>query len=681
MKKFYINENFKHMLHGGDYNPDQWQAYPDVLEEDMRLMKLANCNEMTVGIFAWAALEPEEGKFDFSFLDKAINDVYANGGRIVLATPSGARPAWLSQKYPEVLRVRENNIKNIHGRRHNHCFTSPVYREKVANINRLLAERYGNHPAVVAWHISNEYGGTCYCELCKKAFRQWLQQKYGSLDELNHRWWTAFWSHTYTDWSQIDPPTYIGETCTHGLNLDWKRFTTYQTVDFMKNEIKPLREVNPDIPITTNMMGFYPELDYHEFAKELDVISNDIYPTWTATDGDIEVAAQSAAIHDLMRSLKHRPFMIMESTPSCVNWHPYNKLKRPGAHMMASMQAVAHGADTIQYFQWRKSRGSSEKFHGAVVDHVGNENTRVFREVSALGARLKQLDDVVGTRTVSRVAMLYDWDNRWALDNAQGFQFNDKKYMPTFFKHYTALWNRGINTDVIGWEDDFSLYDAIIAPMAYMFTDENIEKLAAYVKAGGTVLATYTAGMVGDNDLVHLGGFPGGKLKDVFGIWNEEIDTLYPHESNLVDFNGVTYKAVDYCEIIHPSTAEVLATYTQDFYSGSPAATVNRYGKGKAYYLAFRDTGDFTQRITDRILEECDLRSDFDGELPHGVTAHSRTDGDTLFVFLENYNAKSVKIATKLPWHTLEDGREIVGDIELAPFEVMILTKKAAEKD
>lgn len=676
MKKTYINENFKHMLHGGDYNPDQWQTYPEILEEDMRLMKLANCNEMTVGIFAWAALEPEEGKFDFSFLDKAINDVYANGGRIVLATPSGARPAWLSQKYPEVLRTRENGIKNTHGRRHNHCYTSPIYREKVEIINRRLAERYGDHPAVIAWHLSNEYGGCCYCDLCKNAFRQWLQNKYGTLDELNHQWWTAFWAHTYTDWNQIDPPSYIGETCTHGLDLDWKRFITHQTIDFMKHEIRPLKEVNPDIPVTTNMMGFYPELDYHEFAKELDFISNDIYPKWRADASDVEIASESAAIHDLMRCLKHQSFMLMESTPSCVNWHPYNKLKRPGMHMLASLQTVAHGADSIQYFQWRKSRGSSEKFHGAVVDHVGNEHTRVFQEVSALGARLKQLDDIVGTHTVSRVAMLYDWSNRWALDNAQGFQFKDKKYMETFFKHYHALWKRGVNTDVIGWHDDFSKYDIILAPMMYMVSETNIDKIETYVKNGGTILGTYTTGMVGENDLVHLGGFPGGKLKDVFGIWNEEIDTIYPEESNSVESDGVFYKAVDYCEIIHPSSAKVLATYTQDFYSGSPAATVNHYGQGSAYYIAFRDTGDFSDSLIEKMLKKHNITSDFDGVLPNGVTSHSRTDGENLYVFLENYNGQSVKLSTEHQWKKVENKRDVSGEIHLAPYEVLILTKK-----
>ena len=676
MKKTFINESFKHMLHGGDYNPDQWQDRPDILNEDMRLMKLAGCNTMSVGIFAWAALEPEEGKYDFSYLDKTINDIYANGGRVVLATPSGARPAWLSKKYPEVLRTREDGIKNTHGNRQNHCYTSPVYREKVTKINRLLAERYANHPAVIAWHISNEYGGKCYCELCKEAFRGWLKSKYGTLEKLNQQWWTAFWAHTYTDWSQIDPPTSIGETCTHSLEIDWRRFVTDQTADFMKAEIKPLREVNPNIPVTTNMMGLYNGLDYRVLAKELDVISWDSYPAWTDNESDIALASSTALSHDLNRGFKHRPFMLMESTPSHVNWHTYNKLKRPGVHMLSSLQAVAHGSDTVQYFQWRKSRGSAEKFHGAVVDHVGSENTRTFRDVAALGARLAKLDNIVGTGTVSHVAMIHDWSNRWALENAQGFQKQNKKYKETLYQYYHTLWKRGINTDVIGYEDDFSKYDLIIAPMMYTVSEALIDKIEAYVKAGGTILCTYMTAMVNENDLCHLGGFPGGKLKDVFGIWNEEIDTLYPEDSNAVTYSGTDYRAVDYCEIIHPQDAEVLASYKEDFYKDYAAATVNTYGAGKAYYQAFRDTGDFSDRLVEDILNSLHICSDFDGILPNGMTAHSRTDGENLFVFLENYAKTENHTCTAQAWTIVDSGEAITGDITLAPYETLILTRK-----
>lgn len=678
MKKIYMNENFKHFLHGGDYNPDQWyKNYPEILEEDMRLFKLANCNSMSVGIFAWAALEPEEGRYDFSFLDKTMDDVYANGGRVILATPSGARPAWMAQKYPEVLRVDENRERNWFGGRHNHCLTSPVYREKVAKINALLAERYKDHPALIAWHVSNEYSGECHCELCREKFREWLKKKYVTLDELNDQWWGPFWSHTYTDWSQIDPPAQKGERTMTGLRIDWIRFNTEQTTDFFKNEIAPIRKFTPDVPVTTNLMGFYTGIDYRVLAKELDFVSHDSYPKWRGDDSDIVLACEHAVRYDLNRSLKHKPFIQMECTPSNVNHHEFNKLKRPGAHMLATMQLLAHGSDSVCYFQWRKSRGSTEKFHGAVVDHVGHENTRVFRDVQAVGARLKKLDEtVLGTVTESRVAIIYDWQNRWALDRTQAFRLGDKMVHKTLCEHYFAFWKRGINVEIIGEDDDFSCYDLIVAPQLYVTSDKMIDKLEKYVANGGTLQCTYMLGMVNENDRCHLGGFPGGKLKDVFGIWNEEIDTLYPDDFNTVELDGVTYKAVDYCELIHAEGAEVLATYGKDFYAGMPAITVNNYGKGKAYYTAFRGKDDFNDKMTDLLLSECGITSDFDGELPYGMTAHSRTDGENVYVFLQNYSTKPLITSTKYNWITADEGKEVNGEITLASYETLILSRK-----
>lgn len=345
---------------------------PEVLEEDIRLFRKAHINCVSLGIFSWAKLEPEEGVYDFGWLDEIIDRLYANGIYTVLATPSGARPQWLAQKYPEVLRVRPDGLRNFYGHRQNHCYTSPLYREKVTQIDTRLAEHYANHPAMILWHISNEFGGECHCELCQAAFREWVQKKYGTLDKLNHAWWANFWSHTYTDWSQVHSPSPVGETSVHGLDLDWRRFVTHQTIDFMKTEIAAVKAVNPDIPVTTNMMTMYTyELNYFAFRDALDVISWDNYPEWhNPYMGNEEVAKDCAMTHDMMRSLQKKPFLLMECTPNATNWQGVSKLKKPGMHQLSVIEAVAHGADSGQYFQLRQSRGSCEKFHSAVISNT-----------------------------------------------------------------------------------------------------------------------------------------------------------------------------------------------------------------------------------------------------------------------------------------------------------------------
>ena len=680
-----INKKFPKFLHGGDYNPDQWIRTPEIWDEDMRLMKLSGCNTMSIGIFSWIALEPEEGKFDFGWMDTIMDKLAQNGAYAVVATPTGARPAWMSQKYPEVLRVAPNRVRNLHGQRHNHCYTSPVYREKTAIINRKLAERYKDHPALLVWHISNEYGGECHCELCQEAFRDWLKRKYDNdLDKLNAAWWNSFWSHTFTDWSQIVSPAPHGEKNVHAHNLDWKRFVTDQTVDFMKHEILPFKELTPDVPVTTNMMGTYPGLNYWKFKDVCDVISWDNYPRWHGEQKDSDLAASISFVHDINRSIKGgKPFMLMESTPSLVNWQNVNKLKRPGMHLLSSLQAVAHGSDTVQYFQWRKSRGSSEKFHGAVVDHCGHENTRVFREVAEVGQVLGKLDKVIGTTVRPDVAIIYDWENRWAIEDVQALRRDRKDYQEVCETHYNAFWKRGVPVDVIDMDSDFSNYKLLVAPMLYMLRPGVAERIEKFVENGGTFVTTYWSGMVNENDLCFLGGFP-GPLRKITGIWSEEIDTLYDQEVNHVVFSegsklGIKgeYEARIYCDLIHAETAEVLATYKSDFYAGRPALTVNSFGKGKAYYMAAR-TGDcFMRDFYNSLIDQLAIKLALDVELPEGVTAQLRSDGQNDFVFVMNFTQeeKAVALNGKQCLDMLT-GEKLEGTIVLKPYGVCILEKK-----
>ncbi|MCP3780750.1 beta-galactosidase [Paenibacillus sp. MZ03-122A] len=671
------------MLHGADYNPEQWQHYPEVLAEDIRLMKLAKCNVMSVGIFSWVSLEPEEGVFTFEWLDRILDSFAENGIYAFLATPSGARPAWMSQKYPEVLRVEANRVRNLHGFRHNHCATSPVYREKVRIMNTKLAERYANHPAVIGWHISNEFGGDCHCDYCQEAFRAWVQDKYGTLDKLNHAWWTTFWSHTITDWSQVESPAPHGETQVHAMNLDWRRFVTDQTADFIKHEIMPLKAANPAIPVTTNLMEFFEGLNYWKFADLLDVISWDSYPTWHDREGDdSRQAAKVALMHDIIRSIKGgKPWMLMESTPSLTNWQDVSKLKRPGMHLLSSLQAVAHGSDTVQYFQWRKSRGSSEKLHGAVVDHVGHEHTRVFGDVTHVGNALEKLEEVIGTSVPAEAAVIFDWENRWGINDSQGPRNKGVKYEETAEAHYLALWEQGVPVDVIHMDADFSKYKLLVAPMLYMVRSGVGERIQKFVENGGVFVATYWSGIVDEHDLCFLGGFP-GPLRKTLGIWSEEIDGLHDHdrnhilpvEGNELDLQG-EYEAVELCDLIHTEGAEVLAVYGSDFYAGRPALTVNRLGQGKAYYIASRNIGLFHSHFYRSLIDDAGISKALNVKLPHGVNAAIRTDGVHDYIFILNFTHEPQKItldgrtyADMLENHAIEDG-----SVQLDAYTVKVL--------
>lgn len=668
------------MLHGADYNPEQWAHDEAIFEEDLRLMKKAKVNVMSVGIFSWAKLEPEEGIFDFKWLDTIINRLYDNGISVFLATPTGARPTWMSEKYPEVLRVTKERQRNLHGMRHNHCYTSPVYREKTTLMNTKLAERYSAHPAVLGWHISNEYGGDCHCDYCQQAFREWVEAKYETLDALNHAWWTTFWSHTYTSFSQVESPAPHGEQFVHGQNIDWKRFVTDQTLDFYRHEVKPLKEKNSNIPVTANFMELFEGLNYDRFKDDLDIVSWDSYPTWHFASDDLEVASYTAMNHDWFRSLKDgQPFLLMESTPSLTNWQEISKLKKPGMHHLSALQAVAHGSDSVQYFQWRKSRGSSEKFHGAVVDHVGHEHTRVFKDVTAVGTSLEALSEVVGTRIDAKVALIFDTENRWAVNDAQGPRNSGVHYEKTVLEHYRALVAQGVNVDVISSERDLSTYTLVVAPMLYMVKSGIGEKIEAYVEEGGTFVSTYWSGIVNETDLTYLGGFP-GPLRKTLGIWSEEIDALSDGEYNQASalkgnelmLNG-RYRIKELCDLAHTETATSLMTYDQDFYRGYPALTVNQLGKGQAFYQAARFELDFQCDFYCQLIDTLGITRALETDLPEGVSVSRRESDQAAYIFVMNFNQRPVTLALKETFEEVLTKETLSGRLSLAAFGVAVL--------
>ena len=641
------------LLHGGDYNPEQWLDRPDILAQDIELMKKARVNTVTLGVFSWSTLEPQEGVYTLDWLADIIHNLYANGIRTILATPSAARPAWLAHKYPEVRRVRADRVRELYNRRQNYCYTSPLYREKVRRIDQKLARRFGSDPAVILWHISNEMGGDCHCELCQAEFRRWLQARYGSLQALNKAWNARFWSHDYTAWEQIESPAPQGENAVQALALDWKRFVSDRHIDFLKFERDIVKEVAPDAKFTANMMYRFDGIDYFKMAKEIDVASWDNYPTWhKPTETVEETALDTAMMHDLFYSMKGKPYLLMESSPSFTNWQPISKQKKPGIAELAALQTVAHGADSVLYFQWRASRGAEEKFHGAVVGHDGRQDARAFTETVQVGQKLESLSEITAVQREKQALIVHDWQNKWALEGSCGPRNAGLGYWVELKRHYNALARAGIAVEFGDETADLTGYRLVVVPMLYLLTDDFAKKLCDFAQNGGTVVVTYWTGVVDESDLCRLGDTPYG-LTELLGLRRTEIDGMYDGETRrCTPASGCALpeaQASILCEVAVPNDtdpAEPLAVYAEDYFAQHPAAAVHKYGAGRAYYLASRFDEDFYRAFYRDAAKELGLMPAWQQPLPAGVLAVKRGS----YVFVQNCTEQPVTVGeSELP--------------------------------
>lgn len=680
----------KYLMHGGDYNPEQWLDMPEVLKTDIERFLEAKINTVTLGVFSWAKLEPKEGVYEFEWLEKIIDRLYENGISVILATPSGARPHWLADKYPEVLRVNSKRERKLFGGRHNHCLTSPIYREKVRMIDTELVKRLGDHPAVKMWHISNEFGGECHCPLCQDAFRNWLRKRYKTIEALNDCWCTTFWSHTYDSFEQVESPSMLGEHSIMALKLDWKRFISDQTIDFMESEIAAIRAAGSDKPTTTNLMYHFDQIDYFKMAQKIDVASWDNYPTWHKHE-EWETAQDTAFWHDVIYSLKKQPFILMESCPGATNWQGVSKLKKPGMLEAASLQSIAHGADGAMYFQMRKSRGSEEKFHGAVIDHYDSRDVRTYQEVCEAGRMLEDLGEVTGAPKEAKAAVLYDWENGWAVHASCGPRNDNMHYQECVEKSYRALRKLGLNVDIVDQSGSLEEYEFVAAPMQYLFHEGFADKIRAFVENGGTFVMTYWAGVVDESDRCFLGGRPHG-LMDVFGLRAEEIDALYDWEENTIcrpdciaagsevkndqsvapiDGMKERYRCKYLCDLVKPSTAKTLMVYGEDFYAGMPALLVNAYGAGKAYYVCADAEQDFYDDLYRTLVRETGIEGILDEAVPEGVEVTSRSDGQSDYIFIQNFN----RFGTRL---RLPEGEVLFGPADgvLKPLQSVVIRKE-----
>lgn len=642
------------ILFGGDYNPEQWPR--DIWTEDMNLFEEAHIDTVTVGVFTWALIQSGEDTYDFSIMDEIMERLHAEKKKVCLATGTAAHPAWMAKKYPEVTRVDFEGRKHTFGQRHNSCPNSPVYQQYSQAMARKMAERYGEYDNIIAWHINNEYGGICYCDLCAKAFRNWLQAKYKTIEKLNEAWYTTFWSHHFYDWDEIVVPNALSEhygrenvTAFQGISLDYLRFNSDSMLENFIGEKKHLKEITPDLPVTTNMMGLYKTLDYFKWAKHLDIISWDNYPP------TMQSQARMALTHDLMRGLKQgQPFWLMEQTPSTTACRDVNPVKRPGVMRLWSYQAVAHGSDSVLFFQMRHSKGASEKYHGAIINHGGRNDTRVFKEVKQLGQELTLLGDaVVGARTKAKVALLFDWDSWWAVELSDG-PTRHLSYQQTMIHYYQGLYKHNISIDVISIDQDLDQYDVVLAPLLHMMKEQLHQKIERFVERGGSFITTYLSGIVDENDQAILEDRP-GLLKNLLGIRIDETDTLEPTVTNEIciqdgDLKG-TYDCRLIFDVIQLEGAEAVAAYGKEFYAQTPVITKNTFGKGDAWYLGSQPDLPFLEKLFKKILDKHQIVCSIEAE--DGVEITERHKGDKTYVFVMNHQEAETEIVLGKDYYSL----------------------------
>ncbi|TMR21298.1 beta-galactosidase [Nonomuraea turkmeniaca] len=656
---------------GGDYNPEQWE--PAVWREDVRLMREAGVNTVSLGVFAWASLEPEPGKYEFGWMDEVMDLLHDNGISVNLATPTAAPPVWLTHLHPEVFPIREDGQPFGFGNRLHYDPSSPIYREYAASITTKLAERYSFHPALAMWHISNEYGPTAYNEAAAVNFRRWLRRKYGDLDALNEAWTTRFWGQIYTDWDQIDVPHIPRTWMNPTRRLDFKRFSSDALLECYIAERDIVRSFRDDLPVMTNFMRFFRHADYWKWAPEEDAAALDIYPNPAEADSHVSAAFN----YDLFRSLKGgQPWMLMEQSSSAVSQWKLNVVKEPGRMRLGSLQAVSRAADSVMFFQWRASRGGQERFHSAMLPHSGPDS-RTFREITDLGRELKLLAPVAGTTSRSEIAVLFDWDGWWGLEEVFGLPRNDFSYTETVMRHYTPLWERHYPVDVVSAGSALESYKVLVVPNAYLIDDEGVRRITEFARNGGTVLMSFFSGVVDGSNRVRPNGYPGA-FRELIGAKIDEYWAARPNEEFAVTFaDGRRATSTWWREDLHLESGTALATYGDGLLEGRAAVVENRYGAGRVVYVATLLEQAAFDALVAETVEAAGVRRLFEG-VPAHVECSVRGDDAYEYVFLLNHSGElSASVPIGAEGTDLLTGTPVSGQVELEPLGAAVIRRAA----
>jgi beta-galactosidase len=647
------------IAYGGDYNPEQWPR--EIWEEDITLMHQAGVNLVSVGIWSWAKLEPREGEFDFEWLDQLLDLLHEGGIRVDLATPTAAPPAWFYKKYPQARVVHRDGTVMTNGSRGMAAPSSPDYLRACANITRALAERYSNHPALAMWHVHNEYGAPVsdsYDEASRDAWRIWLRERYDTLDGLNEAWGTSFWGQTYYEWDEIPTPALSATVTNPAMRLDYTRFSSDAVLRCFIQERDIIKEYST-APVTTNFMALNcPSMDLWAWAQEVDVVSNDYYLEAADPRNQIKLSLDA----DLTRSIaRGKPWILLEHSTSGVNWQDRNVAKKPLEMARNSLATLARGADGIMFFQWRAARFGAEKFHSAMLPHAGTDS-RIFREVCDLGARLAELSEqgVIGTTVPADVAILWDWESLWA----QGLEWRpsiDANARERILEFYTQLWEDKVTIDFAHPEQDLSRYKLVLAPASYLLTDAASENLKSYVAAGGTLAVSYFSGIVNENDTVRHGGLSVA-VDEVLGLRIEEFLPLREHEIVSISTTGALgegqYTGTVWADDIVLNGAEPVATYVDGPKPGGVAITRNEFGQGSAWYISSRVMGEDLCGFVGALYEDAGVTARRDLPADFEVVERVSESGQR-FTFLINHTVEQVD-------YTPQSGSSLIGD-ESAP--------------
>ena len=662
------------LAYGGDYNPDQWSE--DVWLEDARLMGEAGVNFVSLPVFSWPQLEPEPGVYDWGWLDRVIEILWGDGIKIDLATATATPPSWLVRNHPEILPWNEQGQRLEFGSRQAYCPSSPVWRENVVRMSRAMAERYGEHPALALWHVSNEYGdhvARCWCPESSAHFRRWLEARYGDLDALNEAWGVNVWGQRYVAWEHIEVPRQATGPINPTQLLDFERFSSDALLELFQLEIDVLREVTPDIAVTTNFMSLLRDLDYWDFAAVEDLVTDDAYPD----PADPQAHVPAALNYGLMRSLKGgRPWLLLEHAASAVSWREVNVPKAPGQMRIDSLQAIAHGSDGAMFFQWRQAKYGQEKFHSAMLGHRG-EASRSFQETKAFGAELQRLAPVRGTRVRSSIALVVDWDSWWGSSATESLPSQRLNWPAQARAWYAALYELGHPVDTVRATGPFDGYDVVVAPNLYVADAAQAAALAEYVAGGGQLVVGPFSGVVDATEKVHDGGAP-GPFRDLLGV---EVDEHWPvpdGRAERVEAFGAEFGNPVWGEWLDVRDGtEVVGRYVSGELAGRAAVTRRPHGDGASWYVsAVLEPAGMLAVFRD-VLHAANLPAR--GRTDTDVEAVTRSDAGTDYTFVLNHGRSEVTVDVPEGAEDLLTGARPAGRLSLPPFgAAAIATPRAA---